>query len=518
MRFSYRLIFVVSFLAVIARSRIAHASAPYEIDVILWFDTEDYLLPADDDADKRLAELLTQRHIRATFKVVGEKARVLEKRGRQDVIDALRKHEIGYHANFHSVHPAPAEYLADCGLLDGIQEFVRREGRGAEDVRRIFHVPSLVCYGQPGSSWAPQAMAALGACGIANNGIPCYVDSGHHVGVGGVPFWYDGTLTVYDIGKNETRMDLWAEGGLERGQKAFAAIAQRLASESGGLISIYYHPCEWVHQEFWDSVNFKRGANPPRELWKPPRQRAAEQTDAAFARFAQYIDFIRNQTGLKFITAHDLPDLYPDPVRSDGASQEQVADLAKRILSPQFSGLDDVKIGETIFSPADQFALLAFALGSAIDHSRNQSVERPSSIRIPPGLLGPDASPPEPATARKLPWLTFRDTLLDVRDFLQMNRRMPPRVFIGADAIPPADFVPAMAEAFLHLQDSGRFPDSVSLGSGIQVLTMDHVIKDSPGVYGGWIIHKEGFRAPKLLDLARLQAWTLKPATRAATH
>src|SRR6185436_10427056 len=102
-----------------------------EIDVILWFDTEDYLLPADDDACKRLAEMLTERKIRATFKVVGEKARVLEKRGRRDVIDALKQHDIGYHANFHSVHPTPSEYLADCGWSDGITEFVRREGEGA---------------------------------------------------------------------------------------------------------------------------------------------------------------------------------------------------------------------------------------------------------------------------------------------------------------------------------------------------------------------------------------------------
>src|SRR3954454_24734332 len=94
------------------------------VDVILWFDTEDYLLPADDDAAKRLAEMLSARGVRATFKVVGEKARVLEKRGRTDVIAAMQKHDIAYHSNFHSVHPTPTEYLADCGLLDGIAEFV----------------------------------------------------------------------------------------------------------------------------------------------------------------------------------------------------------------------------------------------------------------------------------------------------------------------------------------------------------------------------------------------------------
>ena len=52
--------------------------------VALWFDTEDYILPSDDDATKRLAEMLTRLEVRASFKIVGEKARVLESRGRRD--------------------------------------------------------------------------------------------------------------------------------------------------------------------------------------------------------------------------------------------------------------------------------------------------------------------------------------------------------------------------------------------------------------------------------------------------
>jgi len=36
-------------------------------------------------------------------------------------------------------------------------------------------------------------------------------------------------------------------------------VEDRLKGDGGGLISIFYHPCEWVHQEFWDGVNFKRG-------------------------------------------------------------------------------------------------------------------------------------------------------------------------------------------------------------------------------------------------------------------
>ena len=48
------------------------ASAPAPVYVTLWFDTEDYILPQDDDATKRLADLLTrlevQRRSRSSVK------------------------------------------------------------------------------------------------------------------------------------------------------------------------------------------------------------------------------------------------------------------------------------------------------------------------------------------------------------------------------------------------------------------------------------------------------------------
>ena len=49
------------------------AEGPKEgrVYIVLWFDTEDYILPQSDDAAKRVALFLTQQNIRATFKVVG---------------------------------------------------------------------------------------------------------------------------------------------------------------------------------------------------------------------------------------------------------------------------------------------------------------------------------------------------------------------------------------------------------------------------------------------------------------
>src|SRR6266700_3130644 len=204
---------------VFGQGRPPDAKGTPRVDVILWFDTEDYLLPADDDASKRLAEMPSGKGVRATFKVVGEKARVLEQRGRTDVIEALKKHDIGYHANYHSVHPTPSEYLQDCGLLDGMEEFIRREGGGAADVRRIFGRDTLACYGQPGSSWGSQTIAALAQIGVAPHGIPTYVDEGNHIGLHGRPFWYCNVLVVYDMPPNRTRFELHIPQALEPGKK-----------------------------------------------------------------------------------------------------------------------------------------------------------------------------------------------------------------------------------------------------------------------------------------------------------
>src|SRR5579859_6641031 len=161
--------------------------------VVLWFDTEDYILPASDDAALKLADWLHKEGIHATFKVVGEKARTLEKRGRTDVIEALKKHEIGYHSNFHSTQPSPAMYLSALGWEDGVAEFKRREGPGLDDVKRIFD-RKPTCYGQPGSSWGPQSFGA-----IHELDVPIYLDAGKHVGLDGRPHYYCNVFTMYQL-------------------------------------------------------------------------------------------------------------------------------------------------------------------------------------------------------------------------------------------------------------------------------------------------------------------------------
>src|SRR5262245_22113774 len=213
----------------------AGAAPPAKVYIILWFDTEDYILPADDDATLRLANWLHGEGIRATFKLVGEKARTLERRKRFDVIEALKKHEIGYHSNYHSVQPTPALYLSNLGWDEGVAEFDRREGAGRADVQRVFG-QAPTCYGQPGSSWGPQSYGAMYRWGMR-----VYLDAGGHVNLDDRPCYYARLLNLYKL-EHLTRADIKNPRELPRAEDRFAEARKKLLAEGGGVVSVMYHP------------------------------------------------------------------------------------------------------------------------------------------------------------------------------------------------------------------------------------------------------------------------------------
>jgi len=475
------------------------------IRIILWFDTEDYLLPADDDATLRLAAFLTRQGIRAVFKLVGEKARVLVRRGRRDVIAALKRHEIGYHTDFHSVHPTVAEHLSPLGWDEGVAEFLRREGPGYEDVRRIFGVRPA-CYGQPGSSWGPQVFGAM-----RKWGMPVYMDSGRHVGLDGEPHFYGGALTFFRL-RHETRVELKDPGDLEAAKRAFLAIRRDLGrrarvfrrmaklrgsvSGPGGLVSIVYHPCEFVHRAFWDSVNFARGANPPRERWRLPPAKNPAGVAAAFANFEGYIRFLRSFPEVEFITPGAAARLYRDRAVGRRFGRRELAAIAGAV-TPRvtFQRRDGYAL-----AAADVFFLLnEAAAGGGL-----------GAVRLEETPFGP--ADPVPVLARpvRAEWSQVKRTAADVSGFMRLHGRLPAAVWVGSVAVPPESWLVAVAAAVRPLLSGRRRPAFVTIPAA-RLAAAKYVADDDPGLWG-WTVFPRGFRAPAMMALARRQAWTLKPA------
>ena len=481
---------------VLAIRTIGQGSTP-PVFVTLWFDAEDYILPQDDDATKRLAETLTRLDVRATFKVVGEKARVLEQRGRRDVIAALSRHDIGYHSNTHSQQPTIAVYLQNAGWEDGRAEFFRREVQGVRDLQRIFGV-TPVAYGQPGSAWAPQTYPAL-----HDMGIGMYLDEADHVGIDDQPFYYGGMLNVFKMRSNLARMELSGGASLAAGKETFTNAYERLRRNGGGTISIYYHPSEWVHAEFWDGVNFARGANPDRAEWKLPRTRPAAETERAFQDFEEYITFIKGLPGARFVTATELMTIYRDTAATRTFRQEDLLRLARavqqEITFQRFEGY--------ALSSADAFSLLTEAAAAFIDRHEWSSNTHVTALYGPARAYVP---PTGGVRSSRFRWSAFARAIRETAEFCRATHRVPDEVWIGSESLSPADYLATLAQTVEGVMASGKAPTEVVRREG-RYTADRYVAEDSPRLWG-WVIFPEGFHAPHLMELARLQAWTLKPA------
>jgi hypothetical protein len=436
------------------------ALAAQPVYVTLWFDTEDYITPEDDDACLRLARDLSERRVQATFKIVAEKARVLEKRGRRDVIKALNKHDIAYHSENHSIPPTPAVYLKNLSMTAGAEEFLVREGPGARDLMRIFGVKSLSTYGQPGSSWGPQSHAALRTLGI-----PSYVDEGRHVGVNNQPFWFSGLFWVFNLGPYAIRADIDDEAKLDATIANARARAEELRRKGGGVLHFWYHPNEFVCTEFWDGVNFSRGASPPREAWKPAKLRTKESSERAYRILNRYVDELKKIPGVEFASVAQLMPRY-----ASGTAVPIDATRAKALLRERISFHDRWSAAE----------LVAAAVGSP-GEATAPLAKRESTYRnetISPGQLS--------------------SATQQVARHISATRRLPAEVWIDNETLSIGDFAATLAHG------DGK----VHRGA----LEFEKQIATDACRNFNWVIHPEGFCAPELYDLARLEAWTIKPA------
>ncbi|NPV08530.1 MAG: hypothetical protein HPY83_11300 [Anaerolineae bacterium] len=455
--------------------------------VLFWFDVEDCMVPQSDDAAKRLAWILERHRVRGTMKLVGQKARVLEQRVRYDVIDALQKHDIGFHSNWHGLRPQVAEYLAPLNWEDGAAEFERRERPGLLDVRRIFGV-NPVTYGQPGSNWAPQAFPVL-----RRWGIPTYVSGFGYVGVDCQPFYYGGVLcTSHMYGKRGSadernhllglNFELGAPGELEKHKAAFTESLRQL-SPSGGLISIYNHPCTLVMEE-WFSTYLK-----PREL-----------TEAGYAHFEEFLSWVLSHPNVRPTCASELPRLYPDLARGHYFAPEELRQVAEALASE----VSFVRLGELTLSAAEAFRLLARALLAYCE-----SGALPQQVLCLP-VYNP-TRPPEAEGQGSVPWDDFCRANREAVGWTDRKQEVPPEVQVGPVTVGPGAFLAALARAMARLL-AGQGPPEEVLLEPVPLRFEWYV--DEAAARSSWssAMMRPGFSAPGLLELARLGAWSLKPA------
>ncbi len=473
-----------------------------KVYVLFWFDVEDFMTPQSDDALKGIIDIFDSLKIKGTFKLVGEKVRILKKRRREDIINALKRHDIGYHTDLHSIHPTPVEYLKDLGWEEGIKEFERRERLGFEEVVNTFDMtPS--CYGQPGASWAPQVYPVLKEWGIS-----MYLDEAEHIGLNEKPFWYCGMLNIIRLRQNTTRynLDLGYEG-VKIGINNFDSIVKRLLDEGGGVISIWYHPCEFATYEFWDAVNFSGGRNPEKTNWILPKVKSYQKMKRELEFFSEYVKHIVSHPDIQITTAKEIYDIYSDKSKNKIFSMNDIIYLAESINS----SIRYCEVNNVVLSPAEIFYLVLSLLVDVEEGKLPKISEK--KFNLPPIIYGPTKR-----VNSELLSCNQRDFLSACKwtvEFINKNSRVPDSIKIEDKNISPIDIFATANTLISSLNRSkNKLSPEEALSSTIKIrkgtLILEDQVKEE-GVWN-WIILPKDFNAPNIIELAKLQTWTLKPA------
>jgi hypothetical protein len=76
--------------------------------------------------------------------------------------------------------------------------------------------------------------------------------------------------------------------------------------------------------------------------------------------------------------------------------------------------------------------------------------------------------------------------------------------------VPPEAFLVAAAKLVGPLMDGKQWPAQIEIAPAT-LATSKYVADDNPDLWR-WVIFPPGFRAPRVMELAKKQAWTIKPA------
>lgn len=488
-----RSVLVILALALTLGACAGRSPAKSKTFLVVTFDVEDYITPESehiDDIPKWLAEIMTEEGVTGTFFVIGEKARSLEKRGCQDVIAAMAKHDIGSHTNFGSIHPTVTEELEKAGWDDGAQRMYEQESAGISELERIFGVPVTIL-ARHGGSYGPQLVTALGRMNAGYQGSPASLP-GHDV------VWFCNALnfSAQYAGFDDVyyRDDLF--------EPVFDKLKAELPEQvrTADVLALFAgHPTKIRAEEFWD-LNFYDGKNTEPGEWRTPRLRPQETMATAQKNFRRMMRWLKGRDDIEITNYRALMDVYSG--QKETMTREEIRAVAAVTLETKVLAPTDA------FSPAEVFAGLARAI---IDYQETGTLPLSLGAARP---LGPTEMPsPQPEIAR----LKLEDVYGLAREADMLIKRdwaLPATLRVGNARVGTGSLFALFSAVYLDM-DSGKLRPEYEVPSFEPFPRTNEakIIAEVEG-YKGWPVHRPDLDMSRIAEFTKLQLWTLKPAHR----
>jgi len=260
--------------------------------LVFAFDTEDYVHEYAAEGALRDAALLTSLGVRGCFNIVGRMARALVKWGRQDVIEAIKKHEISTHSLAHTHHPTINEYTDVADYDAALAEFLRQESECLDIIAEVFGARDVKTAIPPGNNLSYVAYYGYDRLGISAYGGNLLQDE-----AGGRPVYFCNLINFpYHMSVDK-----------RSGQQMLDRFEEVCRGKAVAIVC--HHPQMSYTPEYVDFLDFNR-ENVPEDEWKFYPQRPAEATEQFYADFRHMIELLKEDPEYKIVTFSELIDVY----------------------------------------------------------------------------------------------------------------------------------------------------------------------------------------------------------------
>jgi hypothetical protein len=209
-----------------------------------------------------------------------------------------------------------------------------------------------------------------------------------------------------------------------------------------------------------------------------------------------FLSFVQALPDVQVVVASQAPLLYLDRAKGRSFTPGQVAQLC----APMPDGVIHQQCDGAWLSPAEIYGLVVSLLAARVRDGQWPA-------QVPYRYFdGPPEPPVVQLGASALPLDDVYGTCLFEDAYLNSYGRMPAQIQVGRNWLAPADWLATDgADLPRWLEGSGDDAPLVRGDFASAQYVPDHVSWN-------WVIFPPGFDGDPLLQLGKLQAWTLKPA------
>lgn len=272
---------------------------------------------------------------------------------------------------------------------------------------------------------------------------------------------------------------------------------------SDGLIVIFSHPCMFITETFWDSVNFHDGKNPIEGRYVSPPLRSKEAYNESLKAFEKFLEYILGFPNVKIVTFKEIPNVYHEP-------EERMLSLDKILsVAEEVTIRDNWQIVNGIsVSPAEVLRLLTELILNYLSRG-----DEPESIPIR-FTLGPTSKPSELGVRRTVRLRSFLSLCYRTKEFMEEHDKIPSTLSEGNFAYGPGDLLAAAAMAVTFYSEFRRLPSEIKIGkaSNLPDVVERWNLASRVKSQWKWIIFSRDFNSHKIEDLTIGQSWTIRPA------